>query len=77
MGSEYHKAMAAFSTAENKLQNLLEGESKILLDKLLNAHSELINLSSREYFYEGVKLGVKLMAAVYENDSKNFKDILK
>ena len=71
--SKYQKIAMNFSMAENELINFLDGKEKELFNKLLKLHSDLIELSCREYYAEGVRFGVRLMTDVYENGSKNFK----
>lgn len=70
---EYRKSVADLTSAERKLLSLLDGELKDLLEKLIKAQSDIVESYCREYYTEGLKFGIRLMAAVYEDESENFK----
>jgi hypothetical protein len=70
---EYSKAVAALTTAERKLFEVLQEEDRSLLESLIKAQGELLEWSCKEYYSDGVRFGIRLMAAVYEQGSKNLK----
>lgn len=70
---EYLKSVADLTSAERKLLSLLDGEKKNLLETLIKAQNDILERSCREYYAEGLKFGIRLMVAVYEEGSKNFK----
>ena len=69
---EYGKSVTELTLAERKLLSSLDGEQKSLLETLIKAHSDILEMSCREYYYEGLRLGIRLMAEAYEGKGKNF-----
>lgn len=69
---EYCKSVTELTSAERKLLSSLDGEQKSLLETLIKAQSDILEISCREYYYEGLRLGIRLMAEVYEGKDKNF-----
>lgn len=70
---EYRKSVADLTSAERKLLSLLDGELKGLLEKIIKSQSDIVESYCREYYTEGLKFGIRLMATVYEDESENFK----
>lgn len=69
---EYCKSVTEVTSAERKLFSSLDGEQKSLLETLIKAQSDILEMSCREYYFEGLRLGIRLMAEVYEGKGKNF-----
>lgn len=69
---EYCKSVTELTSAERKLLSSLDDEQKSLLETLIKAHSDILEMSCREYYSEGLRLGIRLMAEAYEGKGKNF-----
>lgn len=69
---DYYKTVKNLTAIERKLMCVLQGEDRILLETLIKAQSDILEMSCIEYYYEGLRLGIRLMAEVYEGKGKNF-----
>ncbi len=69
---EYCKSVTEVTSAERKLLSSLDGEQKSLLETLIKAQSDILEMSCREYYFEGLRLGIRLMAEIYEGKGKKF-----
>lgn len=67
--SEYAKAMKTVDACEDALTAALDAEGQQKLQTLMAAQREVSDLSIREAFVDGFRLGMKLMlAALMEDD---------
>lgn len=69
---EYNKAVLELTSVERTLLKKLNDEERTLLETLIKAQSDILEMSCREYYSEGLRLGIRLMAEAYEGKGKNF-----
>lgn len=60
-GSEYAKFIAIIADSEEKLNSCLDDEKKYLLNRIINAQGEILDIESCEHFIDGVRLGAQFM----------------
>lgn len=73
-GSEYSKLINLSVRNEDKLVPTLSKEQKVIFEKYKDCISEMTAIAEKEAFIQGVKLGIKIIAETFIDDSKNFKD---
>ena len=61
---EYQKLKTLADRNENLLRESLSDEQKELLDKFIEAVTDISSISERDMFINGFRLGVKLMTDV-------------
>ena len=74
-GTDFDKAMKAFSSGEDQLTAQLEGRQKELLIQMVNAYSEIVGVTSIEHFLNGFRLGARFMLEMLADDDRIFTDI--
>lgn len=72
--TDFAITMEAFAQQEDKLRELLTGESAERFDELMSCHNSIVDTMSYENFKTGFQLGVMMvMEAVNENESTLFE----
>lgn len=66
--SKYMKQMSIISECEEKLNNMLNGESKELFQKVLDAQTELEEALAVKRYSEGFRVGSKLVLELLIGD---------
>lgn len=74
-GTDFDKAMKAFSSGEEQLTAQLEGQQKELLIQMVNAYAEIVGNTSIEHFLNGFRLGARFMLEMLSDDDRIFMDI--
>ena len=74
-GSEYSKLLNLSVRNEEKLLPTLSKEQKILFEIYKDCVTEMNGISEKEAFIQGIKLGIKIVAETYLDDSHNFTEI--
>lgn len=69
---EYGKSVTELTSAERTLLSSLDGEQRSLLEILIKAQSNILEMSCKKYYFDGLRLGIRLMAEAYEGKGKNF-----
>lgn len=72
-GSEYGKALAEITRLSDEIRKLLGPEHVALMDQLSSAQLQTIDISERERFILGFRLGAKVMISVLTGESDTFK----
>lgn len=76
--TQYAKALELLCKNENKLTEILSGDTLKLFNDLINASDELIACAGTENFKMGFILGVQLMADCFKYDATTvFRDICR
>ena len=65
---EYQKLKALADRNEDLLRESLSDEQKELLDKFIEAVTDISSISERDMFINGFRLGVKLMIEVMKDE---------
>ena len=73
--SEYDKALTVCYDCETELNKNDDKETVELVNKLINSHSELMDIASLENFKIGFRLGVRMMCDIFLDESDVFKNI--
>ncbi len=71
--SEYGKALAEVTRLSDEIRKLLGPEHAALMDQLSSAQLQTIDISERERFILGFRLGAKVMISVLTGESDTFK----
>ena len=66
--SNFEKLLELISESENKLISQLTEEQKILFEKIRDCDCEISDITEREIFIQGFKLGARLMLEVLSDD---------
>ena len=69
------KALTVCYDCETELNKKDDKETVELVNKLINSHSELMDIASLENFKIGFRLGVRMMCDVFLDESDVFKNI--
>ena len=73
--SEYDKALTVCYDCETELNKNDDKETVELVNKLINSHSELMDIASLENFKIGFRMGVRMICDVFLDESDVFKNI--
>ena len=60
-GSEYAKFIEVIADSEEELNSCLDDEKKYLLNRIMDAQGEILDIESCEHFIEGVRIGAQFM----------------
>ncbi len=71
----YAKAMRRFCNNENELNKMLKGKPLHMFLDLVNAHDEIVGITSFENFKLGFRLGVQMICDSLVCDDGVFKDL--
>lgn len=75
-GSEYGEHMKTIVEVEDYLNSVHDAVGKKALETLIDAYNEIITSSSREFFIQGFRLGMRLGVEVMEDDAEGIKDLI-
>ena len=73
--SKYDKALQVCCDCETELNKTEDKETAELVNKLINSHSELMDIASLEIFKIGFRLGVRMICDVFLDESDVLKNI--
>ena len=73
--SEYDKALTVCYDCETELNKKDDKETVELVNRLINSHSELMDIASLENFKIGFRMGVRMICDVFLDESDVFKNI--
>lgn len=71
-GSEYEKISHRLAEDIERLLSVLGDEEKALLENATSAAMALSQIEGREWFFEGICFGIRLMCETANYESKNF-----
>jgi hypothetical protein len=74
-GSEYDNLVRLLCRNEDKLTALLDEKEKEIFQKYQDAQSEMNDISDRETFISGFRLGAQIMLEVLTGENSQFTDI--
>jgi len=74
-GSEYDNLVRLLCRNEDKLNALLDEKEKDIFQKYQDAQSEMNDISDRETFISGFRLGAQIMQEVMTDENRQFSDI--
>ncbi len=74
-GSEYSKLINLSVRNKEKLVTTLSKEQKIIFEKYKDCVTEMMSIAEKEAFIQGIKLGIKITAETFIDNSKIFQDI--
>ena len=73
-GSEYSKLLNMSVRNEEKLLPTLTKEQKVIFEKYKDCVIEMNSISEKEAFIQGMKLGIKIVAETFIEESTQFSD---
>ncbi len=73
--SEFGKTADMVGRAEERLRELLDGEGKSVLEKLMSGQMALDAITAREHFIDGFRLGARIALATMNDSSENLLPI--
>ena len=74
-GSKYSKLLNLSIQNEEKLIPTLSKEQTAIFEKYKDCVTEMTSIAEKEAFVQGVKLGIKITAETFIDESQNFNDI--
>ena len=73
---EYHKAVKQLTNNEEKLNKLLDDESKKYFNEFCRAQSKILCEETLSSFTCGFRLGAKIIIDVFSKDDNNLQNIV-